>query len=262
MNFQFCLAGTPIEPHEAVALLEIAAPKGSSKPMIDISTIIDTKELNASKLFELAVSKQNQDLASLAWKISVQQKQPATFGAPKLKVVSSVKEPTLEGIIEQLNGTNSYCALGTAMLLKATSFKQWVTLRETATYFAGEIVNKKLGFPTSKFLRGFEMVEGKPTPIDLSSGIERKHTFHVSPMYIALREGLVYCKKHGLVEQKQMLSVAPRTPKTVLCKSTALGGSITRSIAPSVVSNWSKCGRTWIAILRKILNCRRLADGL
>jgi len=207
MNFQFCLAGTPIEPHEAVALLEIAAPKGSSKPMIDISTIIDTKELNASKLFELAVSKQNQDLASLAWKISVQQKQPATFGAPKLKVVSSVKEPTLEGIIEQLNGTNSYCALGTAMLLKATSFKQWVTLRETATYFAGEIVNKKLGFPTSKFLRGFEMVEGKPTPIDLSSGIERKHTFHVSPMYIALREGLVYCKKHGLVEQKQMLSV-------------------------------------------------------
>jgi len=207
MNFQFCLAGTPIEPHEAVALLEVAGHKGHSAPVIEISTLIDTRNLNASKLFELAVSKQNQDLASLAWKISLQQKQPSSFTTPKLKVVSSAKEPALEEIIEQLNRTNSYCALGTAMLLKAASSDEWVTLRETATQFACEIVNRKLGFATSKFLRGFDMVDGKPNPIDLSSGIERKYTFHVSPMYIALREGLVYCKKHGLVEQKKMLSM-------------------------------------------------------
>jgi hypothetical protein len=57
------------------------------------------------------------------------------------------------------------------------------------------------------FLRGFELRNGELSPIDISSGMERKRTFHVSPMYLALREGLVYCTKHNLLQYKRMLSV-------------------------------------------------------
>lgn len=211
MNFQFALAGIPIELAEAEALLK--AMRGETvSPVIDISTLIDSKNLDASKLFEMAVNKKQQGLASLAWKISMQQAKPSKVSKlavpTKLRLIENEPKPCgLEEIIDHLNNSRSYATLGVAMLLKATSTKQWVTLRETATFFANELFKQRHIAPASKFLRGFQVMDGGLSPVDMSSGLERRHTFHVSPMYIALREGLLYCKKHGLVEQKRMLSV-------------------------------------------------------
>lgn len=203
---------------EAEALLR--ATKGeTSNPVIDITALIDAENLDASKLFEMAVSKKQQDLASLAWKISMQQTKPSKvteFSTPaKLRLMEKdEKTYDLGEIIDHLNKSQSYSTLGVAMLLKATSTKQWVTLRETATFFANELFKQRHLAPTSKFLRGFQVIDGGLSPVDMSSGLERRYTFHVSPMYIALREGLVYCKKHGLVEQKRMLSVGAPYSKT------------------------------------------------
>lgn len=213
MNFQFALAGIPIEMAEAEALLK-ATRGDTANPVIDISSLIDSENLDASKLFEMAVSKKQQDLASLAWKISMQQTKPikaTQMAAPtKLRLVEKEESSVdLGEIIDHLNNSRSYATLGVAMLLKATSTKQWVTLRETATFFANELFKQRHVVPPSKFLRGFQVMDGGMSvgPVDMSSGLERRHTFHVSPMYIALREGLLYCKKHDLVEQKRMLSV-------------------------------------------------------
>ena len=212
MNFQFAFNGTPIEPHEAVALLEASSNKGSSKPVIDISNLIDSKDLDAGKLFELAVSNQNQGLASLAWKISVQQNQARPRKAQGQSTYSTSRILTadtdsIENIIEHLNSTTNYTSLGVALLLRATSNKEWITLRETAIHYVNEVILNKLGLNNSKFLRGFEWDGQQYMPVDMSSGQKRRNTFHVSPLYISLREGLVYCKKHDLVNQKKMLSV-------------------------------------------------------
>lgn len=221
MNFQFCFNGTPIEPHEAVALLEASSDKDRTKPIIDISDLIDSKSLDANKLFELSVSNKNQELASLAWKISVQQKQTKqnTVKAQVFETLlpaSKEENTSLEDIIDYLNNTTNYAALGVALLLNATKQKEWVTLRETAIGVVNKILISKLHMKNSKFLRGFEWDSNETMymPVDLSSGQKRRNTFHVSPLYIALREGLVYCKKHNLIEQKKMLSVGALYTKT------------------------------------------------
>lgn len=213
MNFQFRLGGTLLEPQEAVALFSATTSDSNKKPMIDLDHVIDFDALDPGKLFELAVNKQNEDLASLAWKISIQQtkgtasKQKATHVSPKFKVLEGTSNTLdLDEIIAYLNRTSCYCTLGVAMLLKVTNEKEWVTLRETAIMFANNLMTKGSS-KSCKFLRGFELRNGVLSPIDLSSGMERRKTFHVSPMYLALREGLVYCTKHNLLQHKRMLSV-------------------------------------------------------
>lgn len=194
-------------------MLEVTSNKNNKKPLIDIGNFIDSKSLDANKLFELSVSNKSHELASLAWKISVQQNQSELKSvnttvksfSPKLKHKSS----NLEDIIEHLNKSTNYASLGVALLLNATRETEWVTLRETATNVVNNILVKKPNGHASRFLRGFEwnIEKQKYLPVDLSSGRERKNTFHVSPLYIALREGLLYCKENGLVEQKKLLSV-------------------------------------------------------
>lgn len=222
MNFQFRLGGVPLETSEAAALLNMS--NGSSKaPVIDLETLIGHDALDAGKLFEMAVSKQDQSLASLAWKISIQQQNKTTTKkpeTPKLKVVRTAHSDLedLEEIIEYLNNSSSYSAMGVAMLLRAASRKEWITLRATAIQFANQMWSSSLtkkGFAmNSKMFRGFEFTNGSLSPVDLSSGVERRNTFHVSPMYIALREGLIYCKQQNLVEQEKCVSVgAPYATK-------------------------------------------------
>ena len=213
MNFQFRLGGTLLEPQEAVALFSATTSDSDKKPMIDLDHVIDFDALDPGKLFELAVNKQSEDLASLAWKISIQQtkgtapKQKAKHASPKLKVLEGASTVLdLDEIIAHLNRTSRYSTLGVAMLLKVTSEKEWVTLRETAIMYANDLMAKGSS-KSCKFLRGFELRNGVLSPIDPSSGIERRKTFHVSPMYLALREGLVYCTKHDLLHHKRMLSV-------------------------------------------------------
>lgn len=218
MNIQFSVGGTLLEANEALALLNLAAGHEKGRPTIELDRLIDLKTLDATSLFQTAVSTGNQELASLAWKISVNKKaQPFskdTVSSPKLTLVKPAKEKNLESIIETLNNSNSYYAMGAAMLLRQASQKEWTTIRETAIDFINDMWLSSPNTRNCKFYRGFSLSEGKLTPIDLNSGIERKHTFHVSPMYIALREGLVYCTEQNLVEIKRTLSVGATRSKT------------------------------------------------
>lgn len=216
MNIQFSLAGTQIETNEALALLAASNQDSTkSNPVIELDKIIDLHDLDANVLFQTAVTTGNQELASLAWKISVHKQQSSTKPkeTPNLTLVSYKRQAeSLEAIIEYLNSTSSYCSTGVAMVLKMASEKEWTTLRETAIHFANTMWTKHPETRVSKFFRGFELINGELAPIDYNGKIDRKKTFHVSPMYIALREGLLYCTRNNLVEQKRMLSVgAPYT---------------------------------------------------
>ena len=70
MTFQFLLNGTPLEQSEAATLIKTVK-NSRSAPTIELSEVFDTSKLDSKSLFELAVDKGSQELASLAWKISV-----------------------------------------------------------------------------------------------------------------------------------------------------------------------------------------------
>lgn len=214
MNFQFSLLGTPVEPNEAAALL--TATKGANKkPLnIELSNLLDFNTVDSKKLFELAVESNNQDLASLAWKVSVNQKQhrPQLQQTPNVlpkkvkQVIAHVAYTDIDNLIGKIVQSTTHCCIGAAMILKAANDKEWITLRETALNFANSMWASPTISRKSRFFRGLILQNGKLTTLDLSAGVARRQTFHVSPLYLSLREGLIFCAKEGLVEQRRMVS--------------------------------------------------------
>lgn len=214
MNFQFLLQGTPIEKEEAAALLK--ATKGSDKECfpIDLEKVIDLKVLDGRTLFELAVEKRIPDLASLAFKISnPTPKKSSVDNSRKIKRGYKTQKPVkvleAEDIIETLNKSSSYWAVGAAALLMETSEHEWTTMRELAVRLVNELDKQKAIPKDSVVFKGFIRTREGLEPVDNSKDVERKDTFHVSPLYIGLRQGLIWCVQNNLIEQKSLVSVSP-----------------------------------------------------
>lgn len=209
MNFQFQLNGTPIAQDEAIALL--SAVSGEKEVKLDLASLIDLRRINSKSLFEMAVQNEQPELANLAWKISVAK----TFKRePKEKKGSSIegilKQPkevlSVEQVIEKLNQTQAYWAAGAALLLSSIGTEGTTTLRQIAIDFADWCYSKDLVPDTSVLFRGFELRRGRMEPVDFVSGVDRRKTFHVAPLYIGLREGLLFCQHNQLVEVKNSVS--------------------------------------------------------
>jgi len=214
MNFQFLLQGTPIEKEEAAALFKATQSAKTDYYPIDLEKVIDLKVIDSKKLFDLAVEKKIPDLASLAFKVSLATNSNAS--KPRVRNPNRIARRTArvrgsssEEIIELLNQTSSYWATGAASILLETSSTEWCTLREIAINIVN-MLDRQTRMPKNSVLyRGFTQTDEGWEPLDFSYGVERKNTFHVSPVYGGLREGLLWCVKNGLVEQKSLMSVTP-----------------------------------------------------
>ena len=209
MDIQFSLHGSPLLYSEAEALIQTSTK--IKKPLnIDITDYVSVDELNSSKLFDLAVKTKNQELASLAFKISVSRDKTVKKQEPKNTIVNIIpykeKTKSIEDIIDDINMSSSYPMIGAAMIMKMLSTKEESTLRETAIFFANLMWNDSTVAKNSKFFKGFEYKEGALVPLLLRDGVERKHTFHVAPIYLGLREGLAYCVEKDLVRSRRRLS--------------------------------------------------------
>lgn len=218
MPFQFLLGSTPIKQTEAAALLAATGEYGQGPIEIELTDIFDLRKLDSQRLFELSIREQNQDLASLAWKISVQKSAegkdvlgkkrstPVTRNGAHKKVLK--EDATVEELIEKLNSHSSYWSAGAALLLRSCS-NDWVTLREAATDYVNTLWRNTSVRETCLAFKGFARNPGIGSwePMDNAANTDRKITFHVSPVYIGLREGLIWCRNHGLVEQEKGISV-------------------------------------------------------
>lgn len=207
MTFQFLLNGTPLEQGEAATLIKTVR-NSRSTPTIELSEVFDISKLDSKALFEIAVTMGSQELASLAWKISVGKP------AKKMKAGRPATQKTVwegpEALIEELHKSQSYWAVGAAMILNYFSeFNDWNTLRKIAIFYVNDIdaLNNKVPHDSILY-KGFTWSEelGMFDPVVLRAGVDRKDTFHVSPMYLSLREGMNWCMKNGLVEQKSQMS--------------------------------------------------------
>ena len=207
MTFQFLLNGTPLEQGEAATLIKTVR-NSRSTPTIELSEVFDISKLDSKALFEIAVTMGSQELASLAWEISVGKP------AKKMKAGRPATQKTVwegpEALIEELHKSQSYWAVGAAMILDYFSeFNDWNTLRKIAIFYVNDIDASNNKVPHDSILyKGFTWSEelGNFEPVVLRAGVDRKDTFHVSPMYLSLREGMNWCMKNGLVEQKSQMS--------------------------------------------------------
>jgi hypothetical protein len=217
MTIQFLLQDLPLDRNEVLALMEPHAGSKAKPIKVDLSEFILGSFTDSQKLFEMAVKNNNKGLVDIAWKIAMDaHKDPTAVIARPKKVLSKGKNlekinPSvkIEDLIEKLNSHQSNWATGAAMLLQSTSKGEWKTLKEIACDF----VNKNSFSPTSLNYKGFELnrYNGMYEPVELRPTIERKLTFHVSPLYIGLREGLIWCRTHGLVQQKNGISYGSTT---------------------------------------------------
>lgn len=219
MAFQFLLGNTPIKQTEAAALLAATGEYGEGPISIELTDIFDLRKIDSKRLFELSVQKQDQELASLAWKISIQKAADGknlfqgtklaktTRNGAHLKVLG--EDVTADELIEKLNAHNSYWSAGAALILLHSSGGNWVTMKEIATDYVNRLWRNTGIRETCVAFRGFSRNSktGGWEPVDLSADVDRKNTFHVSPVYIGLREGLIWCRNHGLVEQQRGVSV-------------------------------------------------------
>lgn len=218
MPFQFLLGNTPIKQAEAAALLAATGEYGQGPIEIELTKVFDLKKLDSNRLFELSVKEQSPELASLAWKISIQnfaegktnfsnkRSTPVTRNGAHKKIFK--ESATADELIEKLNSHSCYWSAGAALLLRSCA-SDWVTLREAATDYVNTLWRNTSVRETCVAFRGFERNPniGAWEPVDNASDVNRKNTFHVSPVYIGLREGLIWCRNHELVDQEKGISV-------------------------------------------------------
>jgi hypothetical protein len=196
--FTYTLKGNTLTKDEAAALVEASA---STPIQIELSSILNLRKVDSAKLFKLSVEKKLPELASLAWKISVNDapKAQAKQSAP-VEIVTIRKAP--EKLLEDLHRTNGLWTAGAAMILSSCSNDHWWTLRQVATYW----VNNLEVSPRSVLFQGFSVMNGSWEPKELRAGINRRETFHVSPVYICLRDALKWLMENELIERTKKIS--------------------------------------------------------
>lgn len=219
MTFQFLLQSTPIEHGEAMALMQAAQNKENGPFEIDLAKVINISKIDSKKLFDMAVKHESPDLATLAFKMSVRHKDDPKAAPMVSKPARASRVPemaagaTIEDLIAKLHDSNNYWATGAALLIASTSRNDWTTLKDVAVNYVNRVWRESDISEKSVLFRGFKSEDAGLglmwQPLELQPGVERKLTFHVSPIYIGLREGLLWCRKNDLVEQKSGISVGP-----------------------------------------------------
>jgi hypothetical protein len=200
--FTYTLKGKDLTKDEAVALAEAT----SSIPIkIDLATVLNLRKVDSAKLFKLSVERKSPELANLAYKISVSDAQDAPIATVKQIEVMAIQRP-LDQLLDGLHGSNGLWSVGAAMILSAASNGSWWTLRQVASYW----VNNLEVSPKSVLFQGFELMNGVWEPRDYRTGVSRRETFHVSPVYIALRDALQWLMKNDLVERRSNISRGSR----------------------------------------------------
>ena len=200
--FTYTLKGKDLTKDEAVALAEATS---ASPIKIELASVLNLRKVDSAKLFKLSVERKSPELANLAWKISLSDASEAPIAKVKKLEVMAVQRP-VDQLLEDLHRSNGLWAVGTAMILSSTSNGSWWTLRQIASYW----VNNLEVSPKSVLFQGFELVNGVWEPRDYRVGVSRRETFHVSPMYICLRDALQWLMKNDLVERRSNISRGSR----------------------------------------------------
>jgi hypothetical protein len=212
MDVKFKYRGCTLEDPEAMALMKAAEAKQPFE--IDLETVIGFNVMDSDKLFSLSVDQKSSALASLAFKLATSEKATPHYSSlvqkKSDKNKSNIIKSTLD-IVEELNKSICYRSVGAALLLNLCSTTKYRAIRDIAIEFVNKCYSDYKIKSTSIVYRGFKKNSDKTfDPIELNSGVNRRDSFYVCPLYISLRSGLLYCDHNGLLSVSQQYSCGSR----------------------------------------------------
>lgn len=203
MKIAFRLGDAKLDAAEAKALMSTSKEEPTFE--IDIAKHIDPSLIDARKLFNLSIEKQLPTLATLAARFAIEgvtpkkTKRTITNRIVDIIPASVVEKP--DEIIAELNQMTSLRSLGAAMIMYNLRKGGKRTLRQIAVHTVNELAFKGEISADSACFRGFfHDAEGNFKPLIQDGTVSRTECYHASPMYTALRDGLAYLTKNGLVE--------------------------------------------------------------
>jgi len=203
MHFEFSIGELTLDKSEATTLFQASESEPTIK--IDLSKHIDARYIDSQKLFSLSVQKKNPALAALAAKMAIEGvKTPSkrTYRKTGDKRITSLEVSPMEptDVLHTILSTPSLKHVGAAMILHALQERNDQTIREIAIYEVNYLSDWWLiKAPNSDLLRGFKRVDEEWIPLNKSPEVDRCDSFHASPIYTALRDGLAFLVKSGLV---------------------------------------------------------------
>lgn len=206
MNVQFNLNGINLKQSEAETLL---ATTGTPSIQLDISKYLSKGQVSAEKLFDLSIQKQRPELAALAAKLAIQapvqqqqrqsklKKRQQRKGIRRLHEIEASNAPAIE-CLDYLLTHKKLGSIGAAMIIETVGLGRPATLRNIAIMQVNKAWNKGI-VERSTIFKGFHDDGRSLSPI-ISRAEKGDTTFHASPIYNALRDGLKYLVQNGLAE--------------------------------------------------------------
>ena len=195
-DIQFHFDGVALEHDEAELILN-----NKGKLKINVSSLLDT-QLDYQKLFELAISKKNSDLATLAARIGMSQNNSAVKKPKTIK-----KDLKISDVIDACLCHPSYKTAGVATLLSyATDEKR--TMKSVATSLIQDFYENDEVPLNCKVFKGFEVdvYTGVVSAIEKSNKPNREGTYYSSPLYVSLCQGMKFMRANDLVNVEERWS--------------------------------------------------------
>lgn len=209
MNLEFTIGDMLLDKSEVAALFSVA-----EKPAlisVDITKHVDRNLIDAKKLFNLSIEQKSPQLASLAAKLAIHK--PTTRRSYSRKGSSSIAnqivEPlTVDETLNTLLSARSLRYAGAASILFSCRAKgNGITLRQVAVKMVNLLDRKYKLNPESGCFRGFRQDDmGIWHTQSQEPGVPRTECYHASPMYTALRDGLAFLVKAGLVTMQEQIT--------------------------------------------------------
>jgi hypothetical protein len=216
-SFQFTLNEQPVTDKEAIALLKAANHGKESQPQIELTKVFNLKKLNTKDLFKQAVETHNQDLATLAWKISVSggaaQELSDKPRYRRAKVSHKIEPENLneDTVISVVCTNTAYWSVGVALLMYALNerFHPGVTLKEICIDYVNQAWHK-FDLPEESILfNGFQREETNMGPVwspIRNTSDTPQSTYPTSAIYMCAREGMQWAKEHQLIDIETCIS--------------------------------------------------------
>lgn len=199
MNVQFNLNGITLKQSEAETILST-----SEAPIIDvdISKYLSKGSFSTKKLFDLSIEKERPELAALAAKLAIQSPKPHQpkrkefqKGIRKLHEVTASDSSAIE-CLDYLLTNQKLSSIGAAMILETVGNGTPITLKNIAIIQVNRAWNKGVSEESSIF-KGFQDNGESLLPI-VAKAQKGLVTYHGSPIYNSLRDGLKYLVKNGM----------------------------------------------------------------
>lgn len=216
-GFNFTLQGVPISEKQAAALVTRVKGLDKSDLSIELTKLFKINKINTKQLFKEAVETRDEDLANLAFTLSLDNPRRTSTSAQR-KAISNVIAPELrnvQSVITTLGASKSSWAAGVCATLWALINTETedgkFTVKDICESVINELYREEYINDSSPLYKGFVHKATtdwsySPRLFAVVSKKEEAFTYHEGSLYASIRQGVLWAKEHTLVNVEEGIS--------------------------------------------------------